>query len=118
MFDAVEIFKELLAIRDGDLLPDLLEDELVAIGYDAGQERCVEERDIVFFVGWLLLWQKARAASSTLAKVACLSNLSSSGITNFSPLYSILTDCSMGMRGSCRKRSRLQADWHSPIVSI
>lgn len=50
MLYAVEILEELLSVSYRYLLPDLLEDELVAIGYDARQQRRVEQRDVVFSV--------------------------------------------------------------------
>jgi hypothetical protein len=48
--DAVEVLEELFAFGFGEAVPDLLEDEFVAVGDDAGDEGGVEEGDVVFWV--------------------------------------------------------------------
>lgn len=71
MLYAVEVLEELLSVGYGYLLPDLLEDELVAIGYDPRQQRRVEQRDVVFL----------SKEGVTLAEGAgCLLNLGKGGL--------------------------------------
>jgi hypothetical protein len=93
VLDGVEVFQKHIAIGDGQSLPNFLENELVAVCDDSGEKGRVEYRNIVFFLGGGVRWQKARAACSTFVKVACLSKLKCYGMMNFSPLYSIRIDC-------------------------
>jgi hypothetical protein len=113
VLDGVEVLQELLPVLQGESLPDLLEDELIAVCDDAGEQRRVEGRDAVFWLGRRVRWQKARAACSTLVKVACLSKVNFSGMMKRSPLYSMRIDCSMAPRTAS---SLLHVDWHSPII--
>lgn len=83
MLDGVEVLQKFIAVADGQALPHLLKDELVAVGNDAGQQRRVKERDIVFCLRVGVRWQKERAACSTFVKVACLSKLNCYGMMNF-----------------------------------
>lgn len=71
MLYAVEILEELLSVSYRYLLPDLLEDELVAIGYDARQQRRVEQRDVVFSV---------RKAVTLAECTGCLFDLGKGGL--------------------------------------
>lgn len=50
MVHTVQILHKLLPLALVYAVPDLLEDELMAVGDDTGNERRVEERDVVFFV--------------------------------------------------------------------
>lgn len=70
MADTVEVLEKLVALGFGHPVPDFLEDELMPVGYNAADEGDVERGDVVFWVVGGVLWQKARAACSTLVKVA------------------------------------------------
>ena len=70
MADAVEILEKLVALGLGHPVPDFLEDELMPVGYYAADEGDVERGYVVFWIVEGVLWQKARAACSTLVKVA------------------------------------------------
>lgn len=74
MVDRIEIFHEFVSLLGLQSGPQFFKDELVAVCDDPADERDMEQTDIVSYNIVLLLWQKARAACSTLAKVVCRSN--------------------------------------------
>ena len=95
MTNAVEVIQKLVPLGFTHAIPYFFEDELMTVCNYSADEGDMEGGDIIFLMVGVVLWQKARAACSTLVKVACDSKLILSEMINFCPLYSMAEDCSI-----------------------